>query len=137
MRSLNIFATLAALASFFLCTTGSFAAMNGTTDAGLYHLDLQLEPAHPIVGSNGGIMIVTDARSNRKIDDALIEVIPWMTIHGHGSPKKPSIKKAGDGRYVVSDLFYTMEGDWDLMITIQQNGAKDTAIFTVSNVKKK
>jgi hypothetical protein len=30
-----------------------------------------------------------------------------------------------------------MEGDWDLLITIEKKGVKDTTIFSISNVKNR
>jgi hypothetical protein len=30
-----------------------------------------------------------------------------------------------------------MEGDWDLLVTIQNDNSRDTATFSISNVKKK
>ncbi len=80
---------------------------------------------------------ITDARTSSPIDGAAVEVIPWMTMHGHGSPKKPSVKSLGSGRYKVENIFYTMEGDWDLMVNIQRKGVSDTATFTVTGVMKK
>ena len=111
--------------------------MNRTSDANLFRLELQLDPTRPVVGNNAAILTVFDVRSGRVIEDAVIEIVPWMTIHGHGSPKIPSIQKTGNGRYVVSDIIYTMEGDWDLLFTIRYNKVADTATFTVSDVKKK
>ncbi len=120
---------------FFFCPEISLAGMNMTTDAKLFRLELELEPAHPVVGTNAAVLIVTDARSNSVIDDAVIEVAPWMTMHGHGSPNKPIVKKIGAGRYHIDNLYYTMEGDWDLIITIQNKGAKDTATIPIRDVK--
>lgn len=137
MRS-SITVSVAAVISFFLlCPAVSLAGITKTTDSGLFILELQIEPSQPIVGSNAAVLIVTDARSNRTIDDAIIEVAPWMTVHGHGSPKKPEIKKTGDGWYRIENLYYTMEGDWDLIVTIQKGASRDTATFPVVNVKKK
>ena len=137
MRSLN--KTIAAVVlSLFLFYPGlSLAGMVRMTDAQLFRLELELEPTHPVVGTNAAVLIVTDARSNLTIDDAVIEVAPWMTMHGHGSSKKPAVKKTGAGRYRVENLFYTMEGDWDMLVTVQKGNSQDTATFPVMNVKNK
>ena len=135
MRLLSM--TLASILVFPLFIFGIVFAEAGTmTDAKLFRLELELEPKQPVVGINAAVLIVTDAQSNRPIDDAVIEVVPWMTIHGHGSPKKAAIKKMGAGRYRVENLYYTMEGDWDLIITIQNKGAKDSATIPILNVKR-
>lgn len=137
MRSLNCRATTAALAFVLLCAIGSFAGMSRTSEAGLYQLELQLEPAQPVVGSNAAVITVFDAHSGRTRDDVVIKVAPWMTVHGHGSPNKPTIRKTGTGQYRVENLIYTMEGDWDLLVTIENNHSRDTAILPIVNVKNK
>ncbi len=135
MRLLSV--TLASILFFPLFLFGIVFAEAGTmTDAKLFRLELELDPKQPVVGINAAVLIVTDAQSNGTIDDAVIEVVPWMTIHGHGSTKKVAIKKMGAGRYRVENLYYTMEGDWDLIINIQNKGAKDSATIPILNVKK-
>ncbi len=136
MRTLRIGAAALILLLAFLVDSG-IAGTIKTTDGKLYRIEFQPEPSEPVVGTNAVILTVYDARSDAKIDKAGIEVIPWMTMHGHGSPKKPSVKSLGSGRYRVDNIFYTMEGDWDLMVNIQHKGASDTATFTVTGVTKK
>lgn len=121
---------------FLFCPGIASAGMNRTTDAKLFRLELEPDPAQPLVGTNAALLIVTDARSERAIEDAVIEVAPWMTVHGHGSPKKTAVKQMGNGRYRVENLYYTMEGDWDLIITVEKGDSRDTATFPITNVKK-
>src|SRR5512143_3607308 len=137
MRSLS--ATLAAVVlSLLLFHPGvSLAGLVRTTDAQLFRLELEIEPAQPVVGTNAAVLVVNDARSGRPVEDAMLEVVPWMTMHGHGSPKKPAVKKTGAGQYRVENVFYTMEGDWDLLVTVQKGDSKDTATFPIMKVKKK
>lgn len=105
------------------------------SDGGLYAVDLQIIPSQPVVGKNTVILTIYDGRTNAKIEGAAIEVIPWMTMHGHGSPKNAIVKEQGGGKYAVENVYFTMEGDWDLLINITKNGIKDTAIFTIKKVK--
>ncbi len=135
MRLLSM--TLASILVFPLFIFNIVFAEAGTmTDAKLFRLEFELDPKQPVVGTNAVDLIITDAQSKRTIDDAVIEVVPWMTIHGHGSPKKAAIKNMGAGRYRVENLYYTMEGDWDLIINIQNKGAKDSATIPILNVKR-
>ena len=137
MRSFCATSVTIVISLFLICSNISLAGITRTTDVNLFRVELEIEPSHPIVGSNAAILAVFDTRSNQKIDDALIEVVPWMTMHGHGSPKKPAIKRTEGGKYRVENLYYTMEGDWDLIVTIQKGDSKDTATFPIVNVKKK
>lgn len=137
MRSFPAISGAVVISLLLLCVHTGIAVTNKTSHAKLFRLEFQIEPVQPIVGNNTVILTVYDARSNEKIDDAAIEAIPWMTMHGHGSSKKTSVKKEGSGKYLIENVYFTMEGDWDLMVTIQKKEAKDTATFPVSNVKKK
>jgi hypothetical protein len=110
--------------------------MGKKSDGGFYAVDLQIVPSQPIVGKNIVTLTIYDGRSNAKIEGAAIEVIPWMTIHGHGSPKNSIVKEQGGGKYTAENVYFTMEGDWDLLINITKNGIKDTVIVSVKNVKK-
>jgi len=137
MRPLSTTAAAIVISLFLLCPGISPAGMNRTTEGNLFRIELRIDPPQPVVGNNSLLLDVYDARSNEKIDDAEIEVIPWMTMHGHGSSKKPTVHKQGSGQYRVENVFFTMEGDWDLLITIQKKSAKDTATFPISHVIKK
>ncbi len=136
VRTLRLISVSEFILLFFLVGF-CFAGTSKTTDGKLFKIELQPEPSEPIVGTNAVLLAITDARSNAPVDGAAIEVIPWMTMHGHGSPKKPAVKPLGSGRYKVENIFYTMEGDWDLMVNIQHKGASDTATFTVTGVTRK
>jgi hypothetical protein len=137
MRSLSAASAAAVISLFLICPNVSLAGITRTTDVKLFRVELEIEPSQPIVGSNAAVLTVFDASSNQKVDDALIEAVPWMTMHGHGSSKKPAVKKAGNGQYRIENLYYTMEGDWDLIVTVQKGASKDTATFPVANVKRK
>jgi len=137
MRAFPTTAAAVVISLFMLCQGVSLAGMGRNTEGNLFRIELRIDPPQPVVGSNAALLDVYDAKSNEKIDDATIEVIPWMTMHGHGSSKKPTVHKQGSGQYRVEDIYYTMEGDWDLLITIQKKGAKDTATFPISHVIKK
>ncbi len=137
MRTLRVISAASfILLSFFLVDRG-IAGTIKTTDGKLYRIELQPEPPQPVVGTNAVLLAIADARSNAPIDGAAVEVIPWMTMHGHGSPKIPAVKPLGSGRYRVDNIFYTMEGDWDLMVNIQHKGTSDTATLTITGVTRK
>ncbi len=134
MKLLPLAGTLVALT--LLLALPCSAGMVKASDDKLFNLDLELVPPHPTVGINGAVLKISDGRSGRPVDDADIELVPWMTMHGHGSPKKPAIKRTGPGQYRVENIFYTMEGDWDLLVTIQRGQSRDAASFEVLGVKK-
>ena len=105
------------------------------SEGGFFIVKTQIEPSSPVVGTNVVTLTVLDGRSKTAIDGAKIEVVPWMTVHGHGSSKKTRIKEKGKGIYVVENVYFTMTGEWDLLIKIQKDGIEDKVIVTFKNVK--
>ncbi len=105
------------------------------SDSGFFVLSVRMEPAAPVIGSNSARVAVRDARTGAAVEGAALEVTPWMTMHGHGSTKKTQVKELGSGLYAVDDITFTMEGDWDLLITIEKGGVKDTASVAIRNVR--
>ncbi len=63
---------------------------------------------------------------SERIRTTSIEVIPWMTVHGNGSPKNAMIKEHGCSEYAIENVYFTMVGDWDLLINIMKYEIKDT-----------
>lgn len=56
----------------------------------------------------------------------LVEVKPWMKIHGHGTGnKKVAIKQISPTVFEVSNIFFIMAGPWELEVTAKlQNDPK-------------
>jgi len=115
---------------------GMAEVVEGRSEEGRFVIKVHTEPAHPIVGANVVIVTILDGRSGIPLEGVIIEATPWMTIHSHGSSKKTRIKEKGKGLYHVEDVFFTMAGDWDLLLTLRKDAIEDKAIVTFKNVKK-
>jgi len=110
------------------------ASMEKPSDEGLFTVTLKMTAQHPAVGDNPFTLTIRDARSGAGVEKAAIEVIPWMTMHGHGSSKKAAVRETGGGLYTVHNVYFTMPGTWDLMVNINKKGKKDSLTFTLKNV---
>jgi hypothetical protein len=68
----------------------------------------------PLVSKESKILlIVTDQDSTPINLDGNLQVKLWMPTMGHGSfPVK--INNTGNGTYELSDVFFTMDGIWDI-----------------------
>lgn len=45
-------------------------------------------------------------------------VIPFMSSMGHGTSRKPIVNVVDTGTYLVTDLYFTMKGPWEIKIQI-------------------
>ncbi len=128
MKRLVLFATVLVLA-FSGLTFGS--GTDYRTKKGFFIFTVQTEPAEPVVGSNMVMLTIRDAGSGAAVEGATVKVVPWMSMHGHASPKETRVKEKGNGVYEVDDVYYSMEGPWDLLITIQKGNIEDAASVAI------
>lgn len=116
------------------CTAGSIEqrSLNGT-----FMAQLQVIPDPPRMGiNNSAVLKIYERDSKVKVEGAFVEVTPWMTQHSHGSSKKTKITEKGDGVYSIENIYFTMEGEWDIIVKITKNTQEDQIIFSFRDVKK-
>ena len=130
----RIIVALAVLLASFTATV-SAEVIESQSEDGLFIIRAQTEPWPPIVGNNTITLTVLDSRSKTPVEGAEVEVVPWMTVHAHGSSKKTRIQEKGQGIYVVESVYFTMAGDWDLLIKIRRAQSVDRAIITLRNAR--
>jgi len=74
-------------------------------------------------------------RDASQVVDLIVDlaVVLWMPSMGHGS-KPVEITHLGNGQYRVSNVFFTMHGDWDIQVQLKnkKNGQiLDQAVYPV------
>ncbi|MBZ0155073.1 MAG: FixH family protein [Alphaproteobacteria bacterium] len=104
------------------------------SDGGWYAIRMQTDPSRPVVGDNTITLTLLDRHTGTGVEGAVIEAVPWMTLHGHGSTKKPRVREMGNGVYTITEVYFTMEGEWDLLLDIRKGGRKDAAVLTFKKV---
>ncbi len=100
------------------------------TDNGHFTVLAAHDPAAPVQGTGKLTLTVTNA--DVPVDGLTITVTPWMPAHGHGSNKTPVVTEKGAGIYEVTDVLYTMPGDWEARIALKNADHKDTIAFGFS-----
>ena len=74
-----------------------------------------------------------------------VKVTLWMPMHGHpghnhGHPSSPvTLTKLGAeaGVYQASDMYFTMQGDWEVRVKLKySNGREETQVLTVHAISK-
>ena len=67
------------------------------------------------------------------VTGASIQIEGGMPLHNHGLPTDPRMtKELGDGRYLVEGMRFHMNGDWELLLTIDAAGRRDTVIIPLT-----
>jgi hypothetical protein len=105
------------------------------TENKLYSVELVAKEHELKVGMNKIDIILHDKNDNDLVG-AEIEVVPWMPDMGHGVKMKPVITEEGGGLYNAEQLELSMQGLWELRITIMKDGVSDKAVFTFYDIKR-
>ena len=106
------------------------------TNKGYYSVELLVKNGHYSVGSNTLDLIVhKDVEGNRDVENAIIQVVPWMPMMGHGVREEPVITERGAGLYSVENVVANMEGPWELRIDIRGEVGRDTVTFEFADVR--
>lgn len=82
--------------------------------------------AKPTVGTANTLKIEWRSAQDHTLMEphAQLEVVPWMPSMGHGSAPtriQKSVDSSGTpllGTYEVSNIYFTMGGDWQVLITL-------------------
>ena len=67
------------------------------------------------------------------VNDATVSVTGGMPEHNHGLPTDPRMTQSlGDGDYVLEGMRFHMSGYWELTVTIDAGGRRDTVIVPLT-----
>ena len=103
-----------------------------TTEQGFFSIDMQCAADQLTVGKNNMTVTINDAKSMKPVERKLImEVIPWMGAHEHGSSDIAVVTYLGKGRYRAEGINFTMPGDWDVYLKLRDGDKEDSAVFNV------
>ena len=95
------------------------------TDNGEFSVEVLLPDKKLEIGANRVDLIIHN-REDHDVAGARIMVEPWMPAVGHGVMEKPIVNEKGGGLYSVSNIIFSMTGDWLLRLEISSGATTDT-----------
>lgn len=66
------------------------------------------------------------------IEDSTIVVDAWMPSMGHGMNVVPKVVSHADGTFTVSNMEFSMTGDWEILVDVTRAGKTEQAVFPVN-----
>lgn len=66
------------------------------------------------------------------IEDAQLHVDAMMPSMGHGMDVVPKVVSHGDGTFSVSNMEFSMTGDWEILVDVTSANKTEQAVFTVN-----
>ncbi|MEO8797965.1 MAG: FixH family protein [Polyangiaceae bacterium] len=94
------------------------AYASATSDSGKYGLAVRFAPAQPPTpGTSRAKLTIVDATTKAPVEGANLSVVPWMPAMGHGASVMPTVSDEGGGSYLVDNVTFFMQGQWQLRVT--------------------
>ena len=104
-----------------------------TTEKGEFSLEVLLPDEGIEMGFNKIDIIIHD-KNDRDITGADILVTPWMPSMDHGVKEKPVVSERGGGLYAVSNLVFSMTGQWEIHVKVVKGDIVDSAVITLPEI---
>lgn len=78
------------------------------------------------------IFHIEDA-AGEPVNNATVSVTGGMPEHNHGLPTSPRmVEVLGDGDYVLAGMRFHMTGYWELTVTVEAGGRRDTVVIPLT-----
>ena len=71
--------------------------------------------------------------TGKPVNNAVVSLTGGMPEHNHGLPTNPRMTEAlGDGDYVLEGMRFHMTGYWELTVTVEADGRRDTVLIPLT-----
>lgn len=104
------------------------------TDGGTYWVTYTPNPDPIPMGEafSMKVSVYSNANQTDLQEDVKIAADAWMPDHGHGMPTVPKVTPNGDGTFTVSNMTFSMNGYWQILVDVSRSGKPtEEAIFEV------
>ena len=117
---------IVALGGLILAACGSDESYSAQTNS--YSVRLTLDQRR--IGETRATVDIR-TRDGQPANIQTVQIIPMMTQHGMVSPEAQTTLEA-DGRYHTHQIFFSMDGDWQLDVAIDDGVKRETATFHIT-----
>jgi len=107
--------------------------MTKNTAKGLFQVRLSAS-GEILKNGRNEINVYISSDKGQKIENAKVELVPWMPEHGHGAAWPPAVFDQGNGVYRAV-VALTMPGHWQLTVKISKGDSEDSVLFDFPDVK--
>jgi hypothetical protein len=124
----------AALAFFCLLSPCSFGDDEGwLTRSGYYRISYRSELQPIVINRIHSWIFHVETPDGTPVDGAEITITGGMPLHNHGLPTAPRMTiNIDNGDYRVEGMRFHMNGDWELLVTIDADGRRDTVVIPLT-----
>jgi hypothetical protein len=119
----------------FLLLPLSASAENDSwlTRSGYYRISYTSELQPIEINRIHSWVVHVDSPAGEPLLGAKISVTGGMPLHNHGLPTDPKMTtEIGNGDYLLEGVRFHMNGYWELLVTIDVDGKRDTVIVPLN-----
>ena len=103
------------------------------TRSGYYRVSYQSELQPIVINQIHTWIFRVETPDGAPVGDAEISVTGGMPLHNHGVPTAPQMTtNLGNGNYRMEGMRFHMNGDWELLVTVDVAGRRDTVIIPLT-----
>jgi len=74
-----------------------------------------------------------DDSTGKPVENANVSITGGMPEHNHGLPTNPQMTESrGGGDYVLEGMRFHMSGYWELTVTVEADGRRDTVVIPLT-----
>jgi len=96
--------------------------------AGTKQITVWTSPQPPVKGVNAVQLLVTDAATGAPLPGLVVQAVPWMPSHAHGTSARTQVVPQDGGLYQVDNVYLYMDGTWQLRTTLGAADGDDTVV---------
>lgn len=103
------------------------------TRSGYYRVNFSSELSPIVINRIHAWVFHLETPTGEPVTGATITVTGGMPLHNHGLPTDPRMTaELGGGDYRFEGVRFHMNGDWELLVTIDVDGRRDTVIIPLT-----
>lgn len=119
------------LTGFSLAATANDTAW--LTRSGYYRISYKSELDPIVINRIHSWSFYVETAAGEPVVGATITATGGMPLHNHGLPTDPKMTAdLGNGRYRFEGFRFHMNGDWELLVTIDSDGRRDTVVIPLT-----
>ena len=103
------------------------------TRSGYYVVSYRSELQPLVINRIHSWIVHVETADGEPVEGAVISVTGGMPLHNHGLPTDPKMTaEIGNGDYRLEGMRFHMNGDWELTVTVDVEGRRDTVVIPLT-----
>lgn len=100
------------------------------TRSGYYRVSIESRLQPLVINTIHEWVVHVETPAGEPVHEAQVSITGGMPAHNHGLPTSPAmIAELGNGDYLLAGMRFHMRGYWELLVTVDAGGRRDTVVI--------